>query len=181
MEQEYTLAWKSILNDRTAYIILIYPSFSSFRNTTAVDRMMSSTGTPRGNMSTPKGTMNKTLPKQTSILRAMWEPQRGSKAADSSAVIDKSDYSDIDGPDIDDESHNSLGSSRSRPSLFSLQQKQQSTASLLGTKESRAISVLKFAVFFVIFLAVCAVAAATYLNITGEEKDNFEEAVGFNR
>lgn len=101
-------------------------------------------------------------------VKAMWE-NRG--RSDSSVVEGKSFASSI----VDNDSDAS--SSRSRPSLFSMQNKQHSATSLLGTSESWWISMLKLPVFFALFLAVCAVAAATYLNLTADEKDNFEESV----
>lgn len=102
-------------------------------------------------------------------MKGMWDRAEESNASRDGA----SHYSSV-GNDMSLDSPAGVTSVSSPRSQL---QKTLSTSSLLGTKESRAIWLLKIAVFVVVLLAVSAVAAATYVNITREERDNFADAV----
>lgn len=101
-------------------------------------------------------------------MKGIWD-----RAEDSNASRDGASHYSSVGNDM---SFDSPGVTSVSSPRFQLQ-KTLSTSSLLGTKESRAIWLLKIAVFVVVLLAVSAVAAATYVNITREERDNFADAV----
>mmetsp|Transcript_41802 Transcript_41802/g.100699 ORF Transcript_41802/g.100699 Transcript_41802/m.100699 type:complete len:1172 (+) Transcript_41802:71-3586(+) len=108
----------------------------------------------------------------------MWEPAGDSNASGTGGVSFYSSAGNDSGVMGSVDSSPDVTSNSSRPSAFL--QKQQSISSQLGTKESRAIWLLKIAVFVVVLSSVSAVAVGTYLNISSEERDNFEDAFGGN-
>ncbi|CAJ1963436.1 unnamed protein product [Cylindrotheca closterium] len=113
-------------------------------------------------------------------MKGMWERAGDKESVDSgngpSMHSNGSVGNDSHFMSMEDDSKEATSASSRRSFL----KKQTSSSSNFGTKESRAISLLKGAVFVVVLLAVSAVAAATYVNITMEERDNFEDAFGGN-